>query len=145
MFRFGRNQRIIPKIILLTLLIGLVVPIAANIRFYSYVQQFCKARRVSVRLENMTLEKNEDGTFTFNIILESRRNNWEPVTVLGYAAAGQAAARTELNLKTIVVTVIIPKDDNMILMTTADIGLVNQLRAGKIKAHEFMRSLNWNN
>ena len=92
----------------------------------------------------MNLEETSDGSFTFTLQLESRRNNFEEVMLTGYTATGQAVERTNLNVKTINIIVTIPTADNMILMTTADISLVEQLLQGKIKSSDFMRQLQWN-
>ncbi|MEE9466293.1 MAG: hypothetical protein V3W14_12065 [Candidatus Neomarinimicrobiota bacterium] len=115
----------------------------ANMRFYSIVQQVCKSYRVPVSLDQMKLEDMESDNATFHVVLQSRRNNFEEVMLVGYIAASQAIARTGLGVKTIMITVTIPKSDNMMLMTTADVGLVEQLRLGKIKSSEFMRKLTW--
>ncbi|MCH7528224.1 MAG: hypothetical protein IID13_07575 [Candidatus Marinimicrobia bacterium] len=115
----------------------------ANMRFYSIVQQVCKSYRVPVGLEQMKLEELESDNPTFHMVLQSRRNNFEEVMLVGYIASSQAIARTGLGIKTIMITVTIPKSDNMMLMTTADVGLVEQLRLGKIKSSEFMRKLQW--
>jgi hypothetical protein len=115
----------------------------ANMRFYSIVQQVCKSYRVPAGLDQMKLEEMESDNPTFHMVLQSRRNNFEEVMMVGYIASSQAIARTGLGIKTIMITVTIPKSDNMMLMTTADVSLVEQLRLGKIKSSEFMRKLTW--
>ena len=92
----------------------------------------------------MNLEEPGNGGATFTLALQSRRNNFEEVILVGYIAVSQAIARTGMEVKTINIIVTIPKADNMLLMTTADVGLVEQLRLGKIKSSEFMRQLQWN-
>ena len=92
----------------------------------------------------MDLEKADDDGSTFTLALESRRNNFEEVMLVGYMAVGQAVAQTGLDVKTINIVVTIPKADNMLLMTTADMAQVEQLRQGKIKSSDFMRQLQWN-
>ena len=139
----GKYRKSINMLLLLGWLLALATTAQANMRFYSIVQQVCKSYRVPVGLEQMKLEELESDNPTFHMVLQSRRNNFEEVMLVGYIASSQAIARTGLGIKTIMITVTIPKSDNMMLMTTADVSLVEQLRLGKIKSSEFMRKLQW--
>ena len=121
-----------------------VTPAQANIRFFTIVQQICKSYRVPATLDQMTFEDLNTPSPSFYLHLQSRRNNFEEVMLVGFIASGQAIARTGLSVRTINVSVTIPKADNMLLMTTADATLVAKLRLGEIKSSEFMRSLQWN-
>jgi len=94
-------------------------------------------------MKQMDLEEPGNSGLAFTLSLQSRRNNFEEVILVGYIASGQAITRTGIEVKTINIIVTIPKADNMMLMTTADVGLVEQLRLGKIKSSEFMRQLQW--
>ena len=143
MSHIGKYRKSINMLLLLGWLMALATTAQANMRFYSIVQQVCKSYRVPVGLEQMKLEELESDNPTFHMVLQSRRNNFEEVMMVGYIASSQAIARTGLGIKTIMITVTIPKSDNMMLMTTADVGLVEQLRLGKIKSSEFMRKLQW--
>ncbi|MFC1481467.1 hypothetical protein ACFL6E_04380 [Candidatus Neomarinimicrobiota bacterium] len=114
----------------------------ANMRFYSLVQQMCKNYNVTVSGEQMKLEGLEGDNPTFHLIIRSRpRNNYEQVLAIGYIAAGQANAQTNLGVKTVRVTVIIPNTDGRQISSEADIALVDQMRLGKIKPSEFIREL----
>ena len=123
--------------------LALVTPIWANVKFYSVVQQICRSYRVPVTMEHMKLDYPPDGT-TFDLALQSRRNNFQEVMLVGYIASSQAIARTGVAAKTIHITGSIPKADNMVLMTSADAKLLADLRLGKIKSSAFMRELQWN-
>ncbi len=144
MFRSGKHQRLISVLLLLGWCLVLATPVRANLRFYSIVQQVCKSYRVPVTMDEMELAELESDNPTFTLALQSRRNNFEEVMLVGYIACGQAIARTGIEVKTINITVTIPKADHMLLVTTADVALVNQLRLGEIKSSEFMRQLQWN-
>ena len=144
MFRSGKNQRLITALLVVMWCLVLAAPVLANVRFFSVVQQVCKSYRVPVAMEQMRLEDMQSDNPTFNLALESRRNNFEEVMLVGYIASSQAIARTGMEIKTVNITVTIPKADNMLLMTTASFGLVEQLRLGEIKSSEFMRQLQWN-
>ncbi len=144
MFHSGKHLRLLSTLLVLGWCLGLATPARANLRFYSIVQQVCKSYRVPVTMKQMELEESGDGGPTFMLALQSRRNNFEEVILVGYIASGQAIARTGTEVKTINITVTIPRADNMLLMTTADVALVDQLRLGKIKSSDFMRQLQWN-
>ena len=123
--------------------LALVTPLWANVKFYSVVQQICRSYRVPVTMERMKLAYPPNGT-TFDLALQSRRNNFQEVMLVGYIASSQAIARTGIDVQTINITVSIPKADNMLLMTTADAKLLADLRLGKIKSSAFIRQLQWN-
>ena len=59
----------------------------ANYAFYRKVTSTCQSYRVEVAADNMDLDlENND----FSINLNSRRNNFEMVMLIGFASAGQA-------------------------------------------------------
>ncbi|UCH62761.1 MAG: hypothetical protein JSU77_13410 [Fidelibacterota bacterium] len=144
MFHSGKRLRLLSTLLVLGWCLGSAAPAWANLPFYSIVQQVCKSYRVPVTMKQMDLEESGDNGATFTLALQSRRNNFEEVILVGYVAASQAIARTGIEIKTINITVTIPKADNMLLMTTADVALVEQLRLGKIKSSQFMQKLEWN-
>lgn len=141
-----RSKRIAakPAVISMLIIIALATALQANIRFYTIVQQVCNSYRVAVVMDKMRLTTEANGEKTFDLVLTSRRNNFEEVMMVGYIGVGQAVARTNEAVKTINITVTIPKADNMLIMTTADISLVNDLRLGKVKSSQFIRQLQWN-
>ncbi len=141
MLRSGKYQKIIATLLVMSWCLVLITPLRADLTFFSIVQQVCKSYRVPVTMDQMDLGS-EDTTFT--LALQSRRNNFEEVMLVVYIASGQAIKRTGLEIKTIHITITIPNADNMLLMTTADISLVEQLRQGEIKSSEFIRQLDWN-
>lgn len=144
MYHSGKHLRLLSALLVLGWCLGLAAPARPNLRFYTIVQQVCNSYRVPVDMKQMNLEEPEDSGLAFTLALQSRRNNFEEVILVGFIASGQAIARTGTEVKTINITVTIPRADNMLLMTTADVALVEQLRLGKIKSSEFMRQLQWN-
>jgi hypothetical protein len=123
--------------------LAVATPVLANVRFYSLVQQTCQAYRVPVTMEQMELEGLDSENPTFSLMLQSRRNNFEEVMLVGYIAAGQAIHRTGIDVKTINIVVTIPTMDNMILFTAAPIDDVEQLRVGELSSSDFLRQLQW--
>lgn len=124
-------------------LLVLATPVWANVKFYSIVQQVCRSYRVPVDQAQMALSYPAGGT-TFDLSLQSRRNNYQEVLLVGYIASSQAIARTGVEVQTISVTVSVPGADNMVLMTTADAEMLGDLRLGKIKSSQFLRQIEWN-
>ncbi len=144
MSRFGKVRRKVSALLILGgLLIG-VTSAQANMRFFSLVRQICTTYKLSVSHDQMKLEAPDSDNASFHMVLQSRRNNLEQTMAIGYIAAGQAIARTGLGVKTIKITVVIPKADHMRIWTEADVTMVDQMRLGKITASEFMRKLDWN-
>ncbi len=141
MFRSGKYRKFIASLLVMSWCLVLITPIRADMSFFSIVQQVCKSYRVPVTMVQMELTSDDA---TFNLALQSRRNNFEEVMLVGYIASGQAIKRTGLEIKTINITITIPSADNMLLFTTADISLVEQLRQGEIKSSDFMRQIDWN-
>ena len=144
MYRSGKHLKILTTLMFVGLCLGFAEPAWANLRFFSIVQQTCKSYRIPVTAQQMDLQETAEGVNDFTIALESRRNNFEEVMLVGYIAVGNAIARTGLNVQTINITVTIPSADNMLLMTTANASLVEQLRLGEVKSSDFMRQLQWN-
>lgn len=144
MLRCGKYRGTVSTSLILGWLLVLATPALSNVRFFSIVQQICNSYRVSVTMDRMSLEGAETDHTLFQLRLQSRRNNFEEVMMIGYIAAGQAIARTGVEVQTIDIIVTIPKADNMLIMTSASIGLVEQLRTGKLKSSEFMRQIQWN-
>ncbi len=145
MSRFGKHRRPIAAVLIFGWVLITASSVQANMRFFSIVQQVCNNYKVSTSVDQMKLEDLETDNATFHLLLKARRNTIEQVMAVGYIAAGQANARTGLGVKTIKITVSIPTADNLLVMTEADVAMVDQLLFGKIKASEFMRKLDWNN
>ena len=140
----GRGRSPLSRVAWLGVLcLVLVVPAQANFAFYTIVQQVCRSYRVPVTTEQMHFEGADTGEPSFTITLQSRRNNFEHVMLVGYIAAAQARARTETVLNSFRVVVIMPSANGMTLMTKADAELVERLRTGVIKSTEFMKKLEW--
>ena len=78
------NTRLTGKFVGLSLLLtlALVTALQANIRFYTIVQQVCNSYRVAVVMDKMTLTTEAGGGKTFDLMLESRRNNFEEVMMV---------------------------------------------------------------
>ena len=123
---------ILRKFIILATIIVMSTQFAfANYAFYRKVSNTCKFYRVSIDEKKMSLTKNEDGSYHFTIEMESLRNNFEMVMLVGYNAL--VPGNTE-------VTVMIPVSRQSTIITakaTAD--QIRQLSDGKVDTAGFMR------
>jgi len=123
----------------------------ANYAFYRKVTSTCKFYRVTVDEKKMSLTKNTDGTYSFSIEMESLRNNFEMVMLVGFIAVGQAMNHQEkIAKKKPGFTAIVPEDtdvtvtipvsrQNTIITAKATAGQIRQLTKGKIDSAGFMR------
>ena len=123
----------------------------ANYAFYRKVTNTCKYYRVSVDPKKMILTKNTDGSYHFSIEMESLRNNFEMVMLVGFISVGQAIKHQESFAKkkpdynalvpgNTEVTVMIPVSRQSTIITakaTAD--QIRQLSDGKVDTAGFMR------
>ena len=122
----------------------------ANYAFYRKVTSTCKSYRLDVNADNMDLDiENND----FSINLESRRNNFEMVMLIGFASAGQAIIHqkhlqgTISNYNPVIpdqvnVVVTVPMGrDNTIFSAEANAILVQELADGSLDSADFMRKI----
>ena len=138
-------------LILVIILITGTQLVFANYGFYRKVANTCKYYRVNVDEKKMSLTKNADGSYHFSIEMESLRNNFEMVMLVGFISVGQAMRPQEnFAKKKSGYTAIVPSDtevtvnipvsrQNTIITAKANAGHVQQLTDGKIDTAEFMR------
>ena len=122
----------------------------ANYAFYRKVTSTCKSHRLEVTTDDMVLDL-ENNNFSIN--LESRRNNFEMVMLIGFASAGQAIIhqkhlqQTINNYEAIVpekvnVVVTVPMGrDKTIFSAEANSAMVQELAEGAVGTVDFMREI----
>ena len=125
--------------------------IFANYAFYRKVSNTCKFYRVSIDEKKMALTKNSDGSYRFTIEMESLRNNFEMVMLVGFISVGQAINHQETFAKkkpgynavvpgNTEVTVSVPiSRQNTIITAKATTAQIRQLTDGKVDTAGFMR------
>ena len=135
---------------LATILIISTQFVFANYAFYRKVTNTCKFYRVPVDEKKMALTKNADGSYHFTIELESLRNNFEMVMLVGFISVGQAMnhqesfAKKKTGYNAIVpadteVTVSVPVSrQNTVISAKATAEQIRQLTDGKIDSAKFM-------
>ena len=137
------NKRISFYCIILLLMVNSV---HANYAFKKKIKSVCSSYRVSVNTSSMDLD-----TDLFSLNLESNRNNFEMVLLVGFASAGQAVSHQKsLGLSNayipneIMVKVNVPasKGETMIFEAVCSSEMAMQLAAGTLDSSDFMQKIN---
>ncbi len=122
----------------------------ANYAFYRQVTSTCKSYRVEVSSGEMLLSADNNN---FAINLSSRRNNFELIMLVGFAAAGKAIIHqkhlqgTISNYNPVIpgqvnVVVTVPMGrDKTIFSAEADAIIVQGLADGSLDSADFMRKI----
>ena len=122
----------------------------ANYAFYRQVTSTCNSYHVEVSSSEMSLS-NDNKNFAIN--LTSRRNNFEMILLVGFAAAGKAIIHqkhlqgTISNYNPVVpgqvnVVVTVPLGRNKTIFSAeADAILVQELADGSLDSSDFMRKI----
>ena len=117
----------------------------ANYAFKKKIKSVCSSYRVSVNASAMDFDSN-----LFSLTLESNRNNFEMVMLVGFASAGQAIShQNSLGLsnayapKEITIRVNVPasKGETMVFEANCSSDDAMQLAAGTLDSSEFMQKI----
>jgi len=128
------------------ILLLMVNSVHANYAFKKKIKSVCSSYRVSVNSSSMDLDND---LFTLN--LESNRNNFEMVLLVGFASAGQAVSHQKsLGLSNsyipneIMIKVNVPasKGETMIFEAVCSSEMAIQLAAGTLDSSDFMQKIN---
>ena len=117
----------------------------ANYAFKKKIKSVCSSYRVSVNASAMDFDSE-----LFSLTLESNRNNFEMVMLVGFASAGQAIShQNNLGLsnayvpKEIAIRVNVPssKGETMVFEANCSSDDAIQLAAGTLDSSEFMQKI----
>ena len=117
----------------------------ANYAFKKKIKSVCSSYRVSVDASSMDF-----GNDLFFLTLESNRNNFEMVMLVGFASAGQAVShQNSLGLsnayvpKEISIRVNVPasKGETMVFEATCSSDIAIELASGTLDSSEFMQKI----
>ena len=120
-----------------------------NYAFYSKVRNTCSSYRLVVELPELPLLPDEGFTLTMN----SKRNNFERVMLIGFASVGKAMehqrylqgiGKIEQALIPASVTIIVNVPvtrDNLVVSASASTELIEKLSAGIIETSQFMQEI----
>ncbi len=133
------------KLLLSLMLLQTLTIASVESDFYRIVHKVCKAYRVGTGAENMTLNYIDKNKLSFIITLDSRRNNYDMVLMVGFIASGKAIDEVFYNndsikesWKEIDVTVQVPLTrTGIVVKAKADASFVVQFSRGEISTLEF--------
>ena len=117
----------------------------ANYAFKKKIKTVCSSYRVTVDASSMDFDSD-----LFSLTLESNRNNFEMVMLVGFASAGQAVThQNNLGLsnayvpKEITIRVNVPasKGETMVFEATCSSDIAIDLAAGTLDSSEFMQKI----
>ena len=148
------HMKTVRKIFLLCFAVCLISDgLKANYAFYKKVSATCKYYRIESDSKNMNLTSNDKGARNFSLILDSNRNNFEMVMIIGFISAGQAimhqkslAQKKEgydpVIPKKVFITVNVPMGKQpMIVSAAATENQILNMVEGRIDSAEFMRQI----
>ena len=140
------SQKIVRYIVILIFSFSIALNFAfANYAFKKKIKSVCSSYRVSVNASAMDFDSD-----LFSLTLESNRNNFEMVMLVGFASVGQAVShQNSLGLsnaylpKEISVRVNVPasKGETMVFMAKCLSDDAIQLAAGTLDSSEFMQKI----
>ena len=138
-------KKLLIKLLLSLLLFQTLTIASVESDFYRIVHKVCKAYRVGTGAENMALNYIDKNKLSFIITLDSRRNNYDMVLMVGFIASGKAIDEVFYNndsikesWKEIDVTVQVPLTrTGIVVKAKADASFVVQFSRGEISTLEF--------
>ena len=140
------SQKIVRYMAILAFTFTIAVNFAfANYAFKKKIKSVCSSYRVSVNASAMDFDSD-----LFSLTLESNRNNFEMVMLVGFASAGQAVSH-QINLGlsnaytpneiTIRVNVPASKGETMVFEATCSSDIAMELAAGTLDSSDFMQKI----
>ena len=140
------SQKIVRYIAILTFSVIIALNFTfANYAFKKKIKSVCSSYRVSVNASAMDFDSD-----LFSLTLESNRNNFEMVMLVGFASAGQAVSH-QINLGlsnaytpneiTIRVNVPASKGETMVFEATCSSDIAMELAAGTLDSSDFMQKI----
>ena len=140
------SQKIVRYIVTLAFSFTIALNFAfANYAFKKKIKSVCSSYRVSVNASAMDFDSD-----LFSLTLESNRNNFEMVMLVGFASAGQAVSH-QINLGlsnaytpneiTIRVNVPASKGETMVFEATCSSDIAMELAAGTLDSSDFMQKI----
>ena len=140
------SQKIVRYIAMLTFSFTIALNFAfANYAFKKKIKSVCSSYRVSVNASAMDFDSD-----LFSLTLESNRNNFEMVMLVGFASAGQAIAhQKEMNLSNAYIPLIISlnvavpasRDEFNTFSASCSSEMAISLADGRMDSSEFMQKI----
>jgi hypothetical protein len=126
---------------MIAILVLFSVTVSANSSYFSSVQQICSAYQIQLDYNRMNLRTMDNGNMELIMNLESARNQFDRVMLIGFYAAGKAMAyhKEPIQKVTIVIGVAYKGVENIV--ANADRDTILKFVNGEITSSEFVRKV----
>lgn len=135
-----RNSKNVKSLLTLIIGIGLLSGMMfAKSDFCSSVQQICNAYQVAVDYNRMNLIDIGDGQEEFSMTMNSERNQFDRILVIGFYAAGKAMTyhREPIQKVTVIISVAYKSTENIVASATRE--NIVKFVDGELSTSEFIR------
>ena len=113
----------------------------ANYKFFYTVKSVCKVYQIKVDMNDMHLEQSYDSKLFFDLKLQSGRNNFDTVLMVGFIAAGKALENNpEMQLEGVNISLSFSGHGNGLIIASAGANDIVRLVRGDITAAEFKKN-----
>lgn len=137
-----RDTKRILALLAVMVLFTLVSSVAlGNSRYYSSVQQICKAYQIEVDYNRMSLIETANGAKDFSLTINSARNNFDRIMLIGFYAAGKAMLYLKEDIQTVNIIVSVEYKGVENIMATAVKEDILAYVDGKISSADFVRKI----
>ena len=135
----NKNLKILGTIIGIILIIPATV--SADSNYFSSVQQICSAYQLSLNYDNMNLRTLADGSEELTINLESARNQFDRVMLIGFYAAGKAMVYHSKPIEKVTVVISVAYKGVENIVANASRENIMKFVNGEISSSEFVRKV----
>ena len=140
-----RNSKITAAFfILIALLLILSVSVFGSTRYYSTVQRIFGAYRMEVDLDQMWLSEVDQNGESFTISVQSPRNSFEMVMLIGFYAAGKAILECNQPIQKVTMIVSVEYKGVEKIFATASRADILKFVNGDLLSEEFVRLVEYN-
>lgn len=137
-----RDTKRISTLLAVTVLFTLVSSVAlGNSRYYSSVQQICKAYQIEVDYNRMSLIETANGAKDFSLTINSARNSFDRVMLIGFYATGKAMLYLKEDIQTVNIIVSVEYKGVENIMATAVKEDILAYVDGKMSSADFVRKI----
>lgn len=130
----------------LLLMMSIVVtanPVYSASKYYSSVQQICNAYQVAVDYNRMSIAEDRDGSTEFTIEMNSARNQFDRVMLVGFYAAGKALEYHGVDLDRVKIIISVEYKGTENIVAVAEKSDIKDFVKGKLSSRDFIRKVSF--
>ncbi len=136
-----RNTNLRLASTIITILLIFTVTVSASSSYYSSVQQICSAYQISLDYDRMNLRTLDDGTQELTMNIQSARNQFDRVMLIGFYAAGKAMVyhKEPIQKVTVIISIAYKGVENIVAVASTE--NIMKFVNGEITSSEFVRKI----